>query len=98
MSYGTPYIATPVNPIRVGRVKQMTKQTNTTPEVKTAKKYAKTRGEHLKDLIIVALVAGLIAFVGGMQFANKQNAEVKNAVNAAQSAIAPKAEAAPVSK
>ena len=76
------------------------------PEVKstnTKPKYAKTRGEHTKDLIIAILITGVIAFVGGMVFANKQDAEVKNAVSAAQQAMAPKADAqaiapAPASK
>lgn len=47
-----------------------------------AKVYNKTRGEHLKDLVIVALVVSIIAFIGGMQFAEKQNAKVSEAVKA----------------
>lgn len=98
MSYGTPYAATPIKPLRtVGRVKQMTKTTQTA-EPKTAKKYAKTKGEHAKDIVIAILVTSIIAFIGGMVFANKQQAEVKNAVSAAQQTIAPVAEAAPTSK
>ena len=47
-----------------------------------AKTCNKTRGEHFKDLVITALVIGIIAFVGGMQFAEKQNAKVSDAVKA----------------
>jgi flagellar basal body-associated protein FliL len=57
---------------------------STTTEPKSKSKYAKTRGEHFKDLIIVALVVAIAAFVGGMVFANSQQTEVKNAVSAAQ--------------
>lgn len=68
----------------------------TTAEPKTAKKYAKTRGEHYKDMVIVALVAGLIAFVGGMHFSNQQHNQVASAV---KNAVAPSASAqAPTSK
>lgn len=68
---------------------------NKTEAVKASpKKYAKTRGEHYKDIVIAILITAVIAFIGGMVFANKQNTEVKNAVSAAQAAIAPKAEAA----
>lgn len=72
-----------------------TNNNTTAPEVvKASKKYAKTRGEHFKDIVIAVLITSIIAFVGGMVFANKQNTEVKNAVNAAQSVVTPKAEAA----
>jgi cell division protein FtsN len=47
-----------------------------------AKVYNKTRGEHVKDVMIAVLVASIIAFIGGMQFANKQNATVSEAVKA----------------
>lgn len=56
---------------------------NKTEAPKASKKYAKTRGEHLKDMVIVALLAGLIAFIGGMHFSNSQHAEVQHAVTAA---------------
>jgi len=49
-----------------------------------AKSYNKTRGEHFKDLVIVALVVAIGAFIGGMQFSNRQQTEVKNAVSAVQ--------------
>lgn len=59
----------------------------------SSKKYTKSRGEHAKDILIAVLVTAVIAFIGGMSFQSKQNAEVKNAVSAA---VAPKAEAAPL--
>ena len=61
-----------------------------------AKTYNKTRGEHFKDLVIVALVVGILAFVGGMQFAHGQQQEVDNAVSQAQQTAT--AENAPVKK
>lgn len=67
------------------------------PEVKTEnsnrKKYAKTRGEHTKDLIIAILIAGVVAFIGGIQFANRQHAQVDNAVKQAQASMTASAEA-----
>lgn len=91
MSYGTPYSATPLKPVRVGRVKSMTNKPTTTEAPKASKKYAKTRGEHYKDIVIAVLIAGVIAFIGGMHFANQHNAEMQTAVKAA-------AIAAPASK
>lgn len=77
------YIETPIStkPGRVGRVKMTNKTINETP--KASRKYAKTRGEHLKDMVIVALVAGLIAFISGMHFSNQQHAQTAQAVTAA---------------
>lgn len=66
-----------------GKVNKMTKN-NTTPEVKQSKKYTKTRGEHFKDLVIVALVVTIIAFIGGMQFQKSHDSEVRNAMAQAQ--------------
>lgn len=92
MSYGSPYIDIPelVKPERVGRISEKMSKNNTTPTAEapkaTSKKYAKTRGEHFKDMLIVALIVGIIAFVGGMHFANQQNSRVANAV---KSAVAP---------
>lgn len=54
-------------------------------EVKQAKKYMKTRGEHFKDMVIVALVVGVIAFGLGMKFQADRNTEVQNAVKQAVS-------------
>lgn len=47
------------------------------------KKYAKTRGEHFKDLVIVALVTSIIAFGLGVKFQADRNAEIQSAVKAA---------------
>lgn len=84
------------NPIRVGRTfTKMSKQNQPTPEVKASKKYAKTRGEHNKDLVIAILVSGIIAFIGGMTFQARQQSAINTAVNA----VTPSAHAeAPVKK
>jgi hypothetical protein len=74
-----------------GKDSKMSK-TTVTEAPKASKKYAKTRGEHIKDILIAVLVAAVIAFIGGMHFANKHNAEMQNAVKQAQ-ALAPVAEA-----
>lgn len=72
---------------------------NKTTEPKAVKRYSKTRGEHFKDLVIVALVVAIGAFIGGMAFANNQQTEVKNAVSASQvAAPAVAATPAPTSK
>ena len=66
----------------------------TTNEAKTSKKYAKTRGEHYKDIVIAILITSIIAFIGGMQVA-KANQE---AIDRAVSAVQPKVEAEAMSK
>lgn len=71
-------------PERVGKDSQMSKAPTTNEAPKVSRKYAKTRGEHLKDMVIVALVAGLIAFISGMHFSNQQHAATAQAVKAAQ--------------
>ena len=61
MSFGTAFIYIPLSkPKRVERVKSMTKTTNNV-EPKSSKKYAKTRGEHYKDIVIAILVTSIIA-------------------------------------
>jgi len=58
-------------------------------EVKQAKirrVYEKTRGEHIKDIIIAVLITGVIVFVLGVRYANNQNVQLTNAVQAAQTA------------
>ncbi len=78
------YELTAIKPVRVGKdIKQMSNKSTTKTET-PAKSYAKTRGEHFKDLVIVALIVAIAAFIGGMQFSNHQQTEVKNAVSAAQ--------------
>lgn len=54
-----------------------------TNEPKSSKKYAKTRGEHYKDIVIAVLVTAVIAFIGGMHFSNNQHADTARAVTAA---------------
>lgn len=79
------YELTAIKPLRVGKdIKPMSQPKSTNKAEAPAKSYNKTRGEHFKDLIIVALVVAIAAFIGGMQFSNKQQAEVRNAVSAAQ--------------
>lgn len=94
MSYGTPYIDEPklYRKKAVGRAKTMPNknQTNQADTSKPAKKYAKTRGEHLKDIVIAILIAGILAFVAGMHFANAQHEQVSKAVAAVQTAPAKK--------
>ena len=58
------------------------KTTNEAP----AKVYAKTRGEHFKDMVIVALVVGIIAFGLGFKFNADRNTEMQSAIKAAQTA------------
>lgn len=60
-------------------------------ESSPAKTYNKTRGEHIKDMVIVALVVGIIAFGLGFKFNADRNSEMQNAVKAAQTtqAVAP---------
>lgn len=70
------------------KMSKNSKQVESSP----AKTYNKTRGEHFKDLVIIALVVGIIAFVGGMQFAKGNQAQIDKAVQAAQptaQAVAP---------
>ena len=67
---------------------KMPKTTNN-QEVKQAKirrVYEKTRGEHIKDVIIAVLITGVVAFVLGARYANNQNAQLTSAVQAAQTA------------
>ena len=62
-------------------------KTNQTAEPKAAKKYAKTRGEHYKDIVITILVTAIIAFICGAVFQSKQ----QNAINTAVKAVTPTA-------
>lgn len=86
MSYGTEYIDIPITkPYRVGRTfTKMSKQKTTSTEA--PKVYNKTKGEHLKDMVIVALVVGIVAFGLGFKFNADRNAEMQSAVKAAQTA------------
>lgn len=83
----------PQPPRWAGRISpKMSQPKTTTPEVTVAKapkaKYAKTRGEHFKDLVITALIVSIIAFVGGMTFQGKQQDAINTAVKGAQT-VAP---------
>lgn len=66
---------------------------STTEAPKASKKYSKSRGEHAKDIMIAVLVTAVIAFIGGLVFANKQNARVEQAVKSAQAVVTPTAHA-----
>jgi nucleoside diphosphate kinase len=73
--------------IKIGGLK-MPKTTNNqeVKQAKTRKVYEKTRGEHIKDVIIAVLITGVIVFVLGVRYANNQNVQLTNAVQAAQTA------------
>ena len=73
-----------------GRIShKMSQPKNNQPEVKAPKaKYSKTRGEHFKDIVITALIVGIIAFIGGMTFQGKQQDAINTAVKGAQT-VAP---------
>ena len=73
-------------PERVGRTLKMSKQAKTV-EATEAKSYNKTRGEHIKDMVIVALVVGIVAFGLGFKFNADRNSEMQNAVKAAQAVV-----------
>ena len=87
------YIETPVTPYKVGRTfKKMSKKNQPSTEVKAPKaKYAKTRGEHFKDLVIMALIVGIVAFIGGMQFQSKQQSAIDTAVEAVTPSVSAQA-------
>lgn len=92
-SYKLDFEELPLTTRMGGKDSKMSKQ----PKVEApAKSYNKTRGEHVKDVLIAVLVAGIVAFIGGMQFANKQNATVDEAVKAVT--LTEQAEATPASK
>lgn len=86
MSYGTQYLDIPelTKPERVGRAKIMPNKSTTNAEAPKASrvKYAKTRGEHYKDIVIAILIAGIVAFIGGMHFSNQQHSQLTAAVSA----------------
>ena len=72
-------------PYRVGRTfKKMSNKSNAVEA--PAKTYNKTKREHFKDMVIVALVVGIIAFGLGFKFNADRNSEMQSAVKAAQTA------------
>jgi len=73
--------------IKIGGLK-MPKTTNNTEvkQAKTRRVYEKTRGEHIKDVIIAILVTGVITFMLGVRYANNQAATTATAIQAATAA------------
>lgn len=67
---------------RVGKDSKMSNKSKPV-ESAPAKTYNKTRGEHFKDMVIVALVVGIVAFGLGFKFNADRNSEMQNAVKAA---------------
>lgn len=60
------------------------KMSKTTELPTSKKKYAKTRGEHVKDLLIAILITAILAFVAGVRYANSNHAAIDKAVQAIQ--------------
>lgn len=87
-SYPLHYEDIPPSPrlLRVGKGSKMSKSNQSKVEA-PAKSYNKTRGEHFKDMVIVALVVGIIAFGLGVKFQADRNAEMQSAVKSAQAAV-----------
>lgn len=83
-----------INPKRVGRTFNKMSKSTKAAEATPAPAYNKSKGEHRKDIVIAVLVAGIIAFIGGMTFQGKQQSAIETAVKA----VTPTAEAAPVKK
>lgn len=71
---------------RVGKDSKMSNKSKSV-ESAPAKTYNKTRGEHIKDMVIVALVVGIVAFGLGFKFNADRNSEMQNAVKAAQTQV-----------
>lgn len=44
--------------------------------------------ETIKTVVIAVLVTAVVAFIGGMQYAQRQEARVNNAVKSAQAQVA----------
>lgn len=81
-------------PVRVGRTfTKMSKSNQPTPEAQKAPKakYNKTRGEHIKDVVIAMLVTGIIAFIGGVSHQSNQQRAIDTAVKGAQTVVQPEA-------
>lgn len=76
-----------------GKDSKMSKSSKVTAAPKEAKSYNKTRGEHLKDIVIAILIVGVAAFAAGVHYANNQNATTQSAVKNALSAQTASAEA-----
>lgn len=87
------YIKTPIKKYNVKEGKTMTKQAKV-KEVKASRKYAPSRLEVFKTVLIAVMITSIVAFIGGMQFQAKQQARIEQAVQA----LTPSAEATPVKK
>lgn len=65
----------------------MSKDTKLTPlPTEKRKKYAPTKWEVTKTVIIAVLITGIIAFVAGIRYANSQQAAIDSAVTKAVTA------------
>ena len=78
-------------PERVGRISTKMSKSTQTPEAPKAPKakYNKTRGEHIKDVVIAMLVTGIVAFAGGVWFNEGKQQEIETAVKGAQTVATP---------
>lgn len=75
-----------------GKDSKMSKNQATPEAPKVAKaKYSKTRGEHIKDVVIAMLVTGIIAFIGGVSHQSSQQQAIETAVKGAQTVAQPEA-------
>lgn len=72
----------------------MVKQSNDTP-AKPAKRYAPTRLEVVKTVIIAVLIASIAAFIAGTRYANSRHATLDNAVSEARAQAIAELEPAP---
>lgn len=88
------YELTPVKKLKtvkaVGKDNKMSKNSTTQEAPKSARKYAKTRGEHYKDIVIAILVTAIIAFGLGVKIQSDRSAEVASAI---KNAVVPAANA-----
>lgn len=66
-----------------GKDSKMSNKTTNVEAPKASRKYAKTRGEHFKDILIAVLVTSVVAFVAGSVYANGQHKATAQAVQQA---------------
>lgn len=78
-----------------GKDNKMSKEVKT---AKTRKSYNKSRGEHVKDIVIAMLVTAIIAFTLGIRYAQAQQAQVDNAISEVTATMTAEAVEAPVKK
>lgn len=82
MSYKTAYIDIPQLIRKDRKVKTMPK----TEEVqKPSKKYAKSRTEHYKDVIIAVLLTAIASFIAGTVYADNRNKVINATINRIES-------------